>query len=126
MLEHRFRALGPNAQDELQCHAASVLRVIPADGWREKRRQDLTQRRGATMARLSFVQHARSLAVELCGARAEDLEEQLVLGPEVIVDRRNVHASFGSDVPDRYAMEPVARKELLGRGKDLAPRRRGC
>ena len=72
----------------------------------------------AFMAGAGLMQHSGPLAVQLCGAALEDLEEQGVLGAEMIVHRGQIDPGLRGDVSDRDALEPVKRKEPLGSRKD--------
>ena len=48
----------------------------------------------------------------------EDRDEQVVLAPEIQVDRSSGHAGFARDVGDLRAEEAVAREYLGRRGQD--------
>ena len=65
-----------------------------------------------------LVQHPGPLAVELRRPSAEDLEQQGVLGAEVVVDAGEVHAGLGGDVAHRHVLEAMQREQALGRGED--------
>ena len=65
-----------------------------------------------------LVEHPRSLAIELAGATTKDLEQQGVLGAEVIVHRGEVDPGIGGDVAHRDVLKAVQRKQTLSRSED--------
>jgi len=66
-----------------------------------------------------LVQHSRPVAVQLGGAPAEDLEQQGVLGAEMVVDAGQVDPGLGGDVAHRDVLEAVEGEEPLGGGEHL-------
>ena len=111
---HLRGPLAAGANDELHRYAASVFWGRPAQGGREEGGEDGAHRRLAAVTVGRLVQHPRPLAVELGGAPAEDLEEQGVLGAEMIVDAGQIHPGRRGDVPHRDVLEPVEREQAFG------------
>jgi hypothetical protein len=115
---HLGRALRPGADDELHADPPVVGRIGPAQRRREQGLQDLAHRRLAGVTVRGLMEHAGALAVQLSGPPAEDLEQQGVLGPEMVVHRGQVDARLGGDVAHRDVLEAVQGEQPLSGGED--------
>src|SRR6266516_1406525 len=61
-----------------------------------------------------------ALRSELLGHEPNDGFEQFLFGPEVVVERRNVHASARGDVSSPEALETLLGDELVGTSQKVA------
>ena len=114
-LSHVGVAFGAGADDELDRYSPRIVGRGPSEGRGEIGGEDLAHRRLTLVAGGGLMQHPGALTVQLCGPPTEDLEQQGVLRPKVIVDAGKVDASRGGDVAHRDILKPVQRKQLLGR-----------
>ncbi len=84
-LAHLGGAFRARADDELDADPPVVLRRGPFQRRGEQGLEDVANRGIAGVTVGGLMQHAGAFAVQLAGAAAEDLEEQGVLGAEVII-----------------------------------------
>ncbi|MNS59511.1 hypothetical protein D3C72_924710 [compost metagenome] len=76
------------------------------------------QRHGVARSLGVAVDGGDAFAVPDLGAAGEDGVEQLLLGPEIIVDQGRIHARLARHLADGDAVEAVFRKQVFGGVED--------
>lgn len=74
---------------------------------------DLAQFGGIALCGL--LQEFIARLLDLRAARLQDLDQKVDAGAEVIIDRRQVDARLGRDVPDRHGFQPLFTAQALSR-----------